>query len=220
MKQYQTNASTNRNIAILISAVLIVCVLFLSFLSISYQSDNASLESVIESKKRPTYGLFRNLLRQTPRLVISGDHLATAGDTLTFSVFHDDSGFSEGVEPCTAMVFRDGMELLTIPCTLIESEVLSKGIGLQHYSFEYSPMSAGLYEIWVQVGTNRISLSPTIEDRPDSLLILGIPIHRSDIRISLDRIPGDGSQAPPPFTDPTPSYGLTPIKFLLEVVAP
>lgn len=220
MEHRRTSTSTNRNFTIVTSALLIGCMVFLSFLSISYQSDNASLESLIESKKRPTHKLFQNLLRHTPRLVISGDYLAIVGDTLTFSVLLDENGCYEHTEQCEAKVFRDGTELSTIPCTLVGSEVLKHGIGLQHFTFEYSPTSDGLYEIWVQAGTNGILLSPTTENRPDSILILGIPIPRSDIRTSLDRILEHPYSAPYPFVHPSPSHSMIPVKFLLEVVTP
>ncbi|HOJ04154.1 MAG TPA: hypothetical protein PK916_09125 [Bacteroidota bacterium] len=174
-------------------------------------------QRLLEVKNRK---IILELLKNMPAVAAAGDNQLKVGEARDFTISVKGLGDNDDVTtPPVVKVYKDGTEIetLTYPEAISDS-ILHGSSGERLYRFNWkADKGPGIFELWVQAGTNRVSLQPDIEEGTARVKVGSLEFTRAEIRSALDTDPITTGVPIEEFV--RQSETLNPDKFIVEVVA-
>ncbi|MBN1447156.1 MAG: hypothetical protein JXA28_04440 [Bacteroidetes bacterium] len=174
-------------------------------------------QRMLEEKNRK---IILELLKNMPAVAAAGDNQLKVGEERKFTINVKGLGEQDEVTtPPEVKVFKDGLEMQTLRYPEeIQDSVVHGATGERLYRFTWKAESgAGTYELWVQAGTNRVSLTPDIDAGQAKIKVGTLEFSRDEITEALNSDPELKGTPPEHFIEQ--SENLNPDKFIVEVVS-
>ena len=181
------------------------------------EADLLMQQRMLEEKNRK---IILELLKNMPAVAAAGDNQLKVGEERKFTINVKGLGEQDEVTtPPEVKVFKEGTEVETLRYPeQIQDSVVHGATGERLYRFTWkADDGAGTYELWVQAGTNRVSLTPDIEEGQAKIKVGTLEFSRDEIRNALDSDPDLRGTPPEHFIEQ--SENLNPDKFVVEVVS-
>lgn len=178
--------ASSRRWKLLMFAILLVMSSIFGLLLFQKIDQNQTLSVQLDNRNRIKNVLLQRLLENKPTISFMADSRVVCCDSIPIDI-NVRSGFElDRGQAVEGLVFHDGAELSRFTCAPIQESVVG-GVTLAEYRCWWKPPSLGQYEIWIGMGSQRVSLRPTSsEQAPDSISVLGVQIDHKDIRAALD----------------------------------
>lgn len=174
-------------------------------------------QRMLEEKNRK---IILELLKNMPAVAAAGDNQLKVGEERKFTISVKGLGEQDEVTtPPEVKVFKEGAEIGTLRYPeQISDSVMHGATGERMYRFNWkAPAGPGTYELWVQAGTNRVSLTPDINEGKAKVKVGTLEFTREDIRSALDSDPDLQGTPIEHFIERSES--LNPDRFVVDVVA-
>ncbi|MFZ1730702.1 MAG: hypothetical protein WBQ23_10480 [Bacteroidota bacterium] len=174
-------------------------------------------QRMLEEKNRK---IILELLKNMPAVAAAGDNQLKVGEERKFTINVKGLGENDEVTtPPEVKVFKDGTEMGTLKYPQdIQDSVINGVSGERIYRFTWkADAGPGTYELWVQAGTNRVSLTPDLTDGEAKIKVGTLEFSRREIRSALDSDPGLKGTPIEHYIEK--SENLNPDKFVVEVVS-
>ncbi|PLX28208.1 MAG: hypothetical protein C0600_10150 [Ignavibacteria bacterium] len=181
------------------------------------EADLLMQQRLLEEKNRK---IILELLKNMPAVAAAGDNQLKVGEERKFTINVKGLGEEDEVTtPPEVKVFKDGLEISSLRYPeQIEDSVVHGATGERLYRFTWSADNGpGTYELWVQAGTNRVSLTPDIDQGAAKIKVGTLEFSRKEIRTALDSDPELKGTPVEHFIEQ--SENLNPDKFIVEVVS-
>ncbi len=181
------------------------------------EADLLMQQRMLEEKNRK---IILELLKNMPAVAAAGDNQLKVGEERKFTINVKGLGEQDEVTtPPEVKVFKDGTEVETLRYPeQIQDSVVHGATGERLYRFTWkADNGAGTYELWVEAGTNRVSLTPDIEEGKAKIKVGTLEFSRDEIRTALDSDPDLKGTPVEHFIEQ--SENLNPDKFIVEVVS-
>lgn len=181
------------------------------------EADLLMQQRMLEEKNRK---IILELLKNMPAVAAAGDNQLKVGEERKFTINVKGLGDKDEVTtPPEVKVFKDGAEMSTLKYPQdIQDSVVNSRSGERIYRFTWKADGGpGTYELWVQAGTNRVSLTPDLTDGEAKIKVGTLEFSRKEIRSALDSDPALRGTPVEHFIEQ--SENLTPDKFVVEVVS-
>lgn len=174
-------------------------------------------QRALEEKNRK---IILELLKNMPAVAAAGDNQLKVGEIRNFTISVKGLGEQDEVTtPPEVKVYKDGAEIgvLNYPDNITDS-IIHGATGERMYRFNWqAPAGPGTYELWVQAGTNRVSLTPDLDEGQAKVKVGTLEFSRRDIRTALDSDPVLRGTPLEHFIEQSES--LSPDRFVVEVVS-
>lgn len=174
-------------------------------------------QRMLEDKNRK---IILELLKNMPAVAAAGDNQLKVNEERKFTINVKGLGENDEVTtPPEVKVFKDGTELNTLKYPQdIQDSIVHGATGERLYRFTWKAVTGpGTYELWVQAGTNRVSLTPDLTDGEAKIKVGTLEFSRKEIRSALDSDPALRGTPVEHFIEQ--SENLSPDKFIVEVVS-
>jgi len=174
-------------------------------------------QRALEEKNRM---IILELLKNMPAVAAAGDNQLKVGEERKFTIHVKGLGDSDEVTtPPEVKVYREGIEMQTLKYPEdIQDSLLHGAQGERLYRFTWrADMGPGTFELWVQAGTNRVSLQPDLDAGTAKVKVGSLEFTRREIRSALDSDPDFEGVPIEEFV--RQSENLNPDKFVVEVVS-
>jgi hypothetical protein len=174
-------------------------------------------QRALEEKNRR---IILELLKNMPAVAAAGDNQLKVNEERKFTISVKGLGDSDEVTtPPEVRVYKDGNEVQTLRYPeQIQDSTLHASTGERLYRFTWrADQGPGVFELWVQAGTNRVSLQPDIEQGQAKVKVGSLEFSHREIRSALDSDPDLIGVPIEEFV--RQSENLNPDKFVVEVVA-
>lgn len=174
-------------------------------------------QRMLEEKNRK---IILELLKNMPAVAAAGDNQLKVNEERKFTINVKGLGENDEVTtPPEVKVFKDGTELNTLKYPQdIQDSIVHGATGERLYRFTWKAESGpGTYELWVQAGTNRVSLTPDLSDGEAKIKVGTLEFSKKEIRSALDSDPALKGTPVEHFIEQ--SENLNPDKFIVEVVS-
>jgi hypothetical protein len=181
------------------------------------EADLLMQQRLLEEKNRK---IILELLKNMPAVAAAGDNQLKVGEERKFTVNVKGLGEQDEVTtPPEVKVFKDGTEIQSLHYPeQIQDSIVHGATGERLYRFTWKADNGpGTYELWVQAGTNRVSLTPDIEQGAAKIKVGTLEFSRKEIRSALDSDPDLKGTPVEHFIEQ--SENLSPDKFIVEVVS-
>ena len=174
-------------------------------------------QRALEEKNRR---IILELLKNMPAVAAAGDNQLKVNEERKFTISVKGLGDSDEVTtPPEVKVYKEGLEVQTLRYPdQIQDSIRHAATGERLYRFTWkAELGPGIFELWVQAGTNRVSLQPDIEEGKGKIKVGSLEFTRKEIRSALD---SDPQMVGVPIEEIIrQSENLTPDKFVVEVVS-
>lgn len=181
------------------------------------EADLLMQQRMLEEKNRK---IILELLKNMPAVAAAGDNQLKVGEERKFTINVKGLGESDEVTtPPEVRVFKDDVEMGTLryPEDIQDSVVHGK-LGERMFRFTWkADTGPGVYTLWVQAGTNRVSLMPDVEAGDSKVKVGTLEFSRNEIQSALESDPDLAGTPIEHFIEQ--SENLNPDKFIVEVVA-
>ncbi|MCZ7556889.1 MAG: hypothetical protein M5R41_10860 [Bacteroidia bacterium] len=174
-------------------------------------------QRALEEKNRR---IILELLKNMPAVAAAGDNQLKVNEERRFTISVKGLGDSDEVTtPPEVKVYKDGNEVQTLKYPdQIQDSTLHASTGERLYRFTWkADLGPGLFELWVQAGTDRVSLQPDIDEGTAKVKVGSLEFSRKEIRSALDSDPELEGVPIEEFV--RQSENLSPDKFIVEVVS-
>ncbi len=174
-------------------------------------------QRALEEKNRR---IILELLKNMPAVAAAGDNQLKVNEERKFTISVKGLGDSDEVTtPPEVKVYKDGNEVQTLRYPdQIQDSTLHAATGERLYRFTWkADLGPGVFELWVQAGTNRVSLQPDIDEGTAKVKVGSLEFSRKEIRSALDSDPELIGVPIEEFV--RQSENLNPDKFIVEVVS-
>jgi hypothetical protein len=174
-------------------------------------------QRALEEKNRR---IILELLKNMPAVAAAGDNQLKVNEERKFTISVKGLGDSDEVTtPPEVKVYKDGNEVQTLKYPdQIQDSTLHAATGERLYRFTWkAELGPGVFELWVQAGTNRVSLQPDIDEGTAKVKVGSLEFSRKEIRSALDSDPDLIGVPIEEFV--RQSENLNPDKFVVEVVS-
>lgn len=174
-------------------------------------------QRALEEKNRK---IILELLKNMPAVAAAGDNQLKVNEERKFTIHVKGLGDEDEVTtPPEVKVYKEGVEVQTLKYPQdIQDSLLYGTKGERLYRFTWkADKGPGIFELWVQAGTNRVSLQPDIDEGTAKVKVGSLEFSRKEIRSALD---SDPDLVGVPIEDfVRQSENLNPDKFVVEVVS-
>ncbi|MBE0643087.1 MAG: hypothetical protein IH600_03320 [Bacteroidetes bacterium] len=181
------------------------------------EADLLMQQRMLEEKNRK---IILELLKNMPAVAAAGDNQLKVNEERKFTINVKGLGENDEVTtPPEVKVFKDGTEMGTLKYPQdIQDSIVHGATGERLYRFTWKAEAGpGTYELWVQAGTNRVSLTPDLDDGEAKIKVGTLEFSRKEIRSALDSDPDLRGTPVEHFIEQ--SENLSPDKFVVEVVS-
>ncbi|MDT8322970.1 MAG: hypothetical protein RRA94_02575 [Bacteroidota bacterium] len=181
------------------------------------EADLLMQQRMLEEKNRK---IILELLKNMPAVAAAGDNQLKVGEERKFTINVKGLGEQDEVTtPPEVKVFKDGTEIESLRYPeQIQDSIVHGATGERLYRFTWKADNGpGTYELWVQAGTNRVSLAPDIDRGSAKIKVGTLEFTRKEISAALDSDPELKGTPPEHFIEQ--SENLNPDKFIVEVVS-
>ncbi len=181
------------------------------------EADLLMQQRMLEEKNRK---IILELLKNMPAVAAAGDNQLKVNEERKFTINVKGLGENDEVTtPPEVKVFKDGTEMGTLKYPQdIQDSIVHGATGERLYRFTWKASSGpGTYELWVQAGTNRVSLTPDLDEGEAKIKVGTLEFSRKEIRSALDSDPDLKGTPVEHFIEQ--SENLNPDKFIVEVVS-
>lgn len=152
------------------------------------ETEGASMEAAHKEMKGK---VIRELLSNMPVVYLEAEHHMRRGETRKFTLCIHGLGDSDEITtPPEVKVYKDGVELQVLRYPFeIQDSFFGNQTNRRLYRFSWrAEFGPGVYELWTNAGTNRISLQPSIEDGQARFKIGSWEFSRREVREAMDQV--------------------------------
>lgn len=181
---------SSRTSYVLVSVVGILCIImfYLMIRIEGLETEGASMEKTHKEMKGK---VIRELLSNMPGVYLEAEHHMRRGETRKFTLcIHGMSDPDEITTPPEVKVYKDGVELQVLRYPFqIQDSSFSNQTNRRLYRFSWrAEFGPGVYELWTNAGTNRISLQPSIEDGEARIKIGSLEFLGREVREAMNQV--------------------------------